>query len=368
MDALPVHIYNSVAHPARRRVYRTNVSGDFQYVADVLASDTQLIEAKLGEALGEVLATDEYDAPPDDAVGDHPDGPLQMLTQLPNGILAGYSGRTLFFSEGYLPHSFPRSFALTTRYRIAGIVSLSIGLFVLTEGKPALVTGSSSASMTLVEIDTVESCVSRRSIVDMGDMALFAGPDGLMAATEGGVKMVSADLFSNRQWAALNPSSIHGHRYDGRYLFFYDTGIEKGGYMVDFTTERPQLVSLPFYAVCGYSDPVGGDLYLAIDNGAGNAQVRLFDAGADAQYDWQSRELRTELPVNPGCAIVDAEAYPVQFDLIADGVVVYSLAVANDEMFRLPDGYLAKEFKIRLRGTGLVNAVHIADNPRELAT
>ena len=376
LDAMPGYIYNTGAQPARRRVYRTNIDGDFQFVADVLVSAPNYVDTKLDEALGEVLPTVEYDPPADDSAGIHPDGPLQMMTQLPNGIVAGYSGRTIFFSEAYLPHTFPRSYSLTTRYRITGIVSLSIGLFVLTEGKPALLTGSNPASMTLVEIDTVESCVSRRSIVDMGDMALFAGPDGLMAATEGGVRMVSAPLFSNRQWSALNPASIHGYRYDGRYLFFYDTGATKGGYMVDFTTERPQLVTLPFYALCGFFEPVGGDLYLAIDTGNGNARVMQFDAGPDARFDWQSRELRAEAALNPGCAIVDAESYKgftdaqgdyLEFTLIGDGVVRHTERVRTDEMFRLPDGYRAREFRIRLRGAGLINAVHVADTPGELA-
>lgn len=367
VDSLPNDIYNTGTNPAKRRIYRTNVDGDFQFLADVAISANEYIDTVVDEALGEILATSEYDPPPDDDEVDHPDGPLQMLTQMPNGILAGYVGRTLCFSDSYLPHTFPQSFQLTTRYRITGLVSLSIGLLVLTEGKPALVTGSNPAAMSLVELDTAESCVSRRSIVDMGEMGLFAGPDGLIAATESGMRNVTHMLFSNRQWAALNPSSIHGYRYDGRYLFFYDNGETQGGYMIDFTTEHPQLVTLPFYAICGYYDPVGGDLYLAIQDGT-EAQVRKFDAGADAQFDWQSRELRIEAPINPGCAIVDAENYPIQFDLYGDGVLRHSQSVASDEMIRLPDGYRSKEFRIRLRGTGLVNAVHVAEIPQELAS
>jgi hypothetical protein len=34
-------------------------------------------------------------------------------------------------------------------------------------------------------------------------------------------------------------------------------------------------------------------------------------------------------------------------------------------MFRLPSGYLAKEFQLRLSGTGAVNAVMVAESPEE---
>jgi hypothetical protein len=366
-DTLPATIYNTGGQPAKRRVYRTNVNGEFQYLTDLASGVNTFADTIVDEALGEVMSSTHYDAPPDDDVGEHADGQLQMMTQMPNGIVAGYTGRTLCFSEAYLPHTFPQSYQLTTRYRITGIVSISVGLVVLTEGKPALVTGSNPASMTLQELDTADSCVSRRSIVDMGDMAIFAGPDGLTAVTESGMRNITLPLFSNRQWAALNPASIHAYRYDGRYLFFYDNGTTKGGYMLDFTTELPQLVSLPFYAICGYYEPVGGDLYLAIDNGSNVAQVRLFDAGADATFDWQSRELRIEAPINPGCAIVDAESYPITFTLYAEGNQVHTQSVADGEMFRLPDGYRAREFTVRLQGAGLINAVHVAENPQELA-
>jgi hypothetical protein len=364
--APPNTMYDTAGNPSRRRIYRTNVDGDFQFLADIDLSATEYVDTVVDEALGEILGTSDYDAPPDEDAGEHPDGPLQMMTQMPNGIVAGYTGRTICFSEAYLPHVFPTIYQLTTRYRITGLLSLSIGLLVLTEGKPALVTGNSPAAMTLQELDDANSCVSRRSIVDMGGMGLFAGPDGLIVATEGGMRCVTTALFSNRQWADMAPSSMHAYPYDGRYLFFYDNGTTKGGYMIDFTTDQPQLVSLPFYALAGYYDPVGGDLYLAIDNGGGLAQVRKFDAGADADFDWQSREVRIEAPINPGCAIVDAETYPIQFDLYGDGIVRHSQSVGDGEMFRLPDGYLAREWQIRLRGTGLVNAVHVAEHPQEL--
>ena len=367
-DAVPAHVYNTGPNPAVRRIYRTNINGDFQFLTDVGIAAANYVDTKLDEQLGEVLGSEDYDTPADEDAGDHPDGPLQMLTQMPNGIVAGYTGRTLCFSEAYLPHTFPRNYQLTTRYRITGIVSLSVGLVVLTEGKPALATGSSPASMSLVELDDANSCVSRRSVVDMGEMAIFAGPDGLIAATESGMKNMTLPLFSNKQWAALKPSSIHAYRYDGRYLFFYDNGVQRGGYMLDFSLETPQLVTLPFHAICGHYDPVGGALYLAIDNGNGSADVRQFDAGNPSTFRWQSREIRVEAPINPGCAIVDAENYPVRFQLWADGVMVHEELPDSSEMFRLPDGYRAKEFSVYLEGAYDINAVHIAEMPQELTT
>lgn len=366
LDTLPSYVYSVTSKPARRYVYRTNVNGEYQFVGAILATNNTLVDSTLDENLGELIASGQWDAPPDDVIADHPDGPLLGLTAMPNGMLAGYSGRSVFFAEQYMPHAWPKAYSLTTKSRIMGMSSISIGLIVLTQGKPVLMTGSSPASVSATEIDSDQACVSSRSIVDMGEVALYASPDGIVAAGESGVKLITENVFSRAQWQALNPESIHAYKFEGRYVFFYDTGSTQGGYILNTRTDVPELVTLNFYATAGFNDPVEDALYLVIVESM-QGMVRKFNAGTSLTYTWQSKEVRFEKPANPGCAIIDAEGYPVTFTLYADGVQRHTQSVANGNMFRLPAGYRAKEFQIKVSGTTDINQIIVAENPEEIA-
>jgi hypothetical protein len=361
---VPTHIYNTVSRPALRRIYRTGANGDFQYVKDIPYGTSSTTDNILDENLGEIIPTTEWDAPPDESAEDHPDGPLLGLTAMPNGITAGFAGRSVFFSEAYIPHAFPRSYSLTTKSKIVGLASVSIGLLVMTQGKPVLITGSSPASMAAVEIDNNQACVSGRSIADMGEVALYASPDGIVAGGESGVSLVTDGIFSRDQWQALNPPSIHGYHYEGRYIFFWQNGGNSGGYVFDGRGNTPMISTLNYYAKAGFNDPVDDALYLVVTEG-GSTTVRKFDAGAASPYIWQSKEARLEKPINPSCAIVDAEAYPVAFTLYADGVQKHTQSVTSGSLFRLPAGYMAKEFQFKLTGSVDVNQVLIAESPEE---
>lgn len=362
--AAPANIYNTVSRPAYRRIYRTNVNGEFQFVKDIAYNAPSTTETILDENLGELIPSTNWNPPADENAGEHPDGPLVGLTAMPNGILAGFSGRSVFFSEAYLPHTFPRTYSLTTKSRVVGLASISIGLMVMTEGKPVLMTGSSSAAMTAVEIDNNQACVSSRSIADMGSVAIYASPDGLVAAGESGVTLITEGIFTRDQWQALNPSSIHAYHYEGRYIFFWQNGGSSGGYVYDGRTETPQITTLNYYASAGFNDPVDDALYLVVTD-VGGTFVRKFDAGTPMTYTWQSKEVRTEKPINPSCALIDAESYPITFTLYADGVLKHTQSVANGNMFRLPSGYLAKDFQIKLSGSGDVNQAMVAESPEE---
>jgi hypothetical protein len=235
----------------------------------------------------------------------------------------------------------------------------------MTQGKPYLVTGSSPGSMSVTEIDANQACVSSRSIVDMGDVAIYATPDGLAIAGENGVRLITDSLFSRSQWQALNPSSIHGYEHNGRYVFFWQNGGNSGGYVLNFRGEQPELVTLSFHALAGFTDLLEDELYLVTTVG-GTTAVRRFDGGNALGYTWQSKELRLENPINPGVALIDAEAYPITFTLFADGVQRHQQSVASGDMFRLPAGYRAKEFQLRVSGTGAINQIIVAENSEEL--
>ena len=51
----------------------------------------------------------------------YPDGPMKGLTALPNGIMAGFTGKRICFSEAFLPHAWPANYRITLEEEIVGM-------------------------------------------------------------------------------------------------------------------------------------------------------------------------------------------------------------------------------------------------------
>jgi len=330
-----------------KRLYRVESSGIYQFVADLAPGVGQYIDSVSSESLGRALPSVEWDMPDPRMVG---------LTALPNGILAGFFENTLCFSEAYLPHAWPVSYQLAFPDDIVAIASTAAGLVVVTEGQPHLVSGSSPDAMAQIELDVAQSCIAPRSLVDMGEFALYASPDGLVAAAGRDARVATREVLSREQWQALKPETIHAYRYDGRYLAFYDGGC------FSFTPGE----GVEFYDVqadAGYYDIMDDTLYL-IQGGA----ITGWGRGEPLTYRWRSR--LHEIP--PGaagftCAKVIARDYPVTLRLFADGATVDEIEVPGPQMFRLPPGHtLSRDWEIEVEGVREVHSVQIATSPAEL--
>ena len=120
----------------KKRIYRTDTSGTFRFVADVNFSTTSYTDTKTEAQLGEAITSQNFDPPPDDDSAGHPDGPLQGLVGMPNGVFAGFAGRTVCFSEAFLPHAWPDEYKLGVKSVIGGLAPLHTGLLILTKENP----------------------------------------------------------------------------------------------------------------------------------------------------------------------------------------------------------------------------------------
>lgn len=330
-----------------KRLYRVESGGVYQHVADMAATDGSYSDTVLSESLGRALPSIEWDGPDPRMIG---------LTAMPNGIMAGHFENTVCFSEAYLPHAWPVGYQLAFSDDIVGIASTSSGLVVATKGQPQLISGTSPEAMAQIELDVNQSCVSSRSLVDMGEYALYASPDGLVAAAGRDARVVTRGAMSRDQWKDLQPESIHAYRHEGRYLAFYS-----GGCFL-FSPED----GFEFFYVSadgGYYDASDDTLYL-IQGG----EVTAWGEGSALRYTWRSRT--HEVP--PGgagftCAKVMAKSYPVEFKLFADGSRAAKHIVQDSNMFRLPAGYaLCRDWEIEVSGINEVYSVQIATSPSDL--
>lgn len=200
---------------AHWRIYRSN-SGNagaaFQYVpnsANVLgvpAATASFLDNVKKSALQEVCPSTLWDEPPTNLAG---------LVAMANGINAGFFSRTLCPTPAYVFHAFPRAYRKSVPDEIVGLAAWEQTVFVGTRGKPAFLTGSDPAALTVRVLDSNQACVSARSICPTAAGVVYASPDGLCLATPAGVRVITEGHFTREEWQALSPSSMAVSEHDG---------------------------------------------------------------------------------------------------------------------------------------------------------
>jgi len=301
--------------PAKKRIYRANVGSnatDFQFVAEVLYSVTQYSDSKEATELGEVIPSTTWIGPPDDDTTNYPDGPLQGLTPVANGIFAGFTGKRLCLSEAYLPHAWPVDYRITLENDIVAIGTTANGIVALTDGKPYFVTGVDPSAMSAVQINLEQGCINPRSVVDLGDVVLYAGPDGLCAisGTEG--RVITRGLISPTQWNDdFYPEQIRAFEHEGTYVAFYtDTFTNThAGWVYDPRAEEAALSTITTSAERrgGYKNPKTGELFLIIGTAV---QPYRGSTTFNRLGRWKSKKYVTPAPVSMGWVSLKAELYP----------------------------------------------------------
>lgn len=336
---------------AFKRIYRT-VTGsgvaDFQFVAEIPVNQGSF-EDTVQEPL-EVLQTTEWDMPPDEMTG---------LVALPNGSAAGFVGKDLLFAEPYQLHAWPRSYMLTTDYEIVGLGVFGTNVVVCTEGSPYIATGADPSSMSLSKIEINQACVSKRSIAQLGrEGVVYASPDGLVMIGPGRAEVITRELFTRREWQALNPETMVAASHDQSYIAFYDNGQAQGCIIIDAEVDGITHAGLSADAV--FVDRKTDTLFVLK-----NGEVRKWNAGDALQARWVSKVFPT-IPVNFGFGQVRAESYPsegpVVLKVYADGVLRHTQTVLSDEPFRLPGGFLARDWQFEVTSRVAVDEVLVGNS------
>jgi len=344
------------------RIYRaaTGFAGtQYQFVAQTAFTGTYT-DTTDTSSLAEVLSTTGFTAPP---------ATMQGLVSMPNGIMAAYNGSDLLFSEPYQPHAWPVSYMLSVNSPIVGLAAFGNSLLIATQDVPYIATGVHPSAMTLQKLEVNQSCVSHRSVVDMGYYAAYASPDGMVTVGINGAQVSTLPLFTRTEWQALNPSSIHGYFSDGRYIGFYDataTGGVRGGFILDPNNPDFGVTWLDNWYVAGYSDSIDDSLYLITEFvGTTQPDIVKFDSGASKTATWKSKVFVLPYPVSFSCAQVRG-VLPVTLNVYAEGAIKHSHTVSNDSPFHLPSGFRATEWEVEVSGTGTVYSIALAGSFREL--
>lgn len=318
---------------ALKRIYRSNTGSDttaYQFVAEIPFTTEDYDDTTPASELAEVLPSDTWVGPPDDDSSLYPSGPMRGLIAAANGVLAGFTGNRLCLSEPYLPHAWPVEYRKTLEYDIVGIVAISNGLVITTEGTPYFATGADPSAMSMTKVPLAQANINKRSLVDMGDYALYAGPDGLCRIGNGDAQVVTAGLISSKQWIAdFHADIIRAYEHEGTYVAFWYTGGVQGGFVYDPRTAENAISTLLLSTEVrgGWVNPIDGQLYVIVGD-----KIRKYRAGTNKlTMTWKSRKFVTPSPVSYSWVAVQAEAYPIEVKVWADGVLHahYSLSVSS---------------------------------------
>lgn len=350
----------------RMRIYRseTGSSGaaDLFFLAEIPSINTFWDDLWNSEFLNETLPSLDYDAPL---------ATLQGLIALPNGIMAAYSGKEVFFSEPYRPHAWPAKYALKCDFNVMGLAAFGSAVAILTDGPPYIAQGTHPETMRMERVEVTLPCINRRSIVDLGEKVAYASWEGLATISAQGAGVVSDSLFTEEQWYLMAPGSFVASRYRGRYMLSHDqVGAEPRRIsMIDLTGQQPYLIQSTLAPIAYHFDDRTGDLYYLH---ADKRRVYRFDdrTNGNTLYTWRSKVFDLAEPMNFGAIIVvgaDNTVAPTHTCRVyADGVLRRTITGGINEVQRLPSGFLATRWEVEVAGNARVNAIVMAISPEEL--
>jgi hypothetical protein len=324
-------IQASVDNPTQRNITNVNIyrtvpglsTVEFFRVGTIALGTTTFNDTMSNEvaAVQPLLESVNWAPPPAD---------LQGLAIHPAGFLIGFSGRDLYMSEPYRPHAWPIQNILTVQTEIVGLAIYNNTIVMTTNSHPYVAEGVSPASMLSVKLDSIDPCVSKRSIAVTLAGVFYASVQGIVQVSVQGTQLATRALFTREEWyGRYNPENVKAVPYGLQYIAF-DT--PQTGFIFSPAEQLAPLVELDrFNNVDGIQiDSYTGDVYVLRAN-----RVALWDPldTIPYEYQWRSKMFDLPRPVNFGAMRVKFRNTTAQ--LTDDAVVDYTTFNAARILFPL---------------------------------
>lgn len=288
----------------KQRIYRSQPSTaagtDFYLIAERDASTGNFTDTVAIDDFAEVLPSRDWNAPPAGLTG---------LTSLPNGMMAGFVGKDLYFCEPYRPHAWPEKYVLTMDYEIVALGAYGSTIAVMTTGQPYIVNGIAPDAMAQEKLELNQPCINVRGVVDMGYAVAYPSYDGLVIVSGGQAAVATELLMTRNTWLKTSPATFVAGQYNGRYFASYsyleaDGTASVGTFIFDLSGQTPFILRGTSKADACYYDIPTSALYMLIGN-----QVFEWDALGQINevMTWLSKEFVLPAPSSFGCAYVEAQ-------------------------------------------------------------
>lgn len=338
-DKLTVH---SVSNGRLYRSATGDTNADFFFLAENPGSNyvDKIVDAALAEKMPLI---------------ENPPSAMSGIVNMPGGFLAAFNKKDVYFSEPWLPYSWPTRYRLTMDYDVVGLAVNGNDLIVLTVGAPYFISGTHPEIMSQTKLPVEQSCVSKRSICFAGGRVCYASPDGLTIVQGGQVAVVTLPYYTRDQWQELNPSTMLGSVHDNRFIGFTGTG----GIIFDFAENRSTLGTTDQLATAAYADLVNDQLYLVQ-----GSNITDWRAGVNNLIAvWRCKEFQNVQDVIWSCAKVIADSYTnITFKIYSQGTLFWSVPVTSLTGFRVPKFDRSAQWSIQLETQDRICEVILASN------
>jgi hypothetical protein len=366
--SLPLPVTAHGHNITHKRIYRavTDASGAGTYflVAQVEASKSEYhdISTDAAVALNEVLNHATWFPPPAD---------LKGLSLLSNGVLVGYRGNTVCPSEPYSPHAFDPLKRVALPLPVRGLGAFDTNVVAFTDADAYLIAGPTPDAWSNEPMNLHQGCVSIPGIVSLGSAGVvFPSPDGLILVGPNGARNLTLEFFSKKAWQALNPETLRGFLWDGRYVGFYSTKDKDAGFVFDPTPGGLGWVDIDIHARGGHHEGMNDALYLIIGD-----HIEMFDGDdfnlltktwTSGEYDAGEAQLFTVGRVHASKYNGDGVGYwNLTVKLYLDGKLHLTKKVSANTIFRVPP-VRARYIKIEVEGNAEVRLIEFASSVEEL--
>lgn len=321
-----------------QRIYRTQFgqSGTRPYlIAERAVSTANFTDSDpFGEILGTLPSLD-YNPPPDG---------LKGLIALPNGVMAAFKGKSLYFSEPYKPHAWPQKYVLQTDYDIVGLGAFGASIGIMTTGVPYVASGTSPDSMLMADLELNLPCINARAIQDLGYSVAYPAKDGLVVMSDGGARVVTENVYYRDQWLRLSPSTWTSGQYDGRYFASYQyTDIngnpQEGTLIVDLSGQQPFIIRSAIVTDSFYYSVEESKLFY-LDG----TDVYEYDAFGEvnAVQTWKSKQFVLPRPENFTAIHIEANESLTPDELAALEALAQQIQADNQILFDSGDSLMGE--------------------------
>jgi len=303
------------------RVYRTNASdagtAAFQFVDEFNISGFNFttgtyVDSVADADLGEICPSIYWGVPPDG---------ITNVKLFKSNTLVGIADNKLCFSVPGIPHAWTDTslfrYPIPSKAKGFGIYGSSV--YVLTDDFYYVFYGDAPDEMGMSQSGAKYPCASKRSIFETNDGVGFAGHEGLMLLNQSGcINLTETTIYGIIDWIALNPETIYGEYYNGKYFFFYTDGEGiKHGMLLDMTGGN-KLTELIVHAYDCFWDYGDGKFYMILTENnlyAANQAVSVKEWNADPynylKFYWKGRKelLTNKMLFKVGKCFIDIDYY-----------------------------------------------------------
>lgn len=401
----------------RQRIYRSQTSSigvtNLYFIAERPASTALFVDESL--PIAEPLPSMDYNQPLDTLAG---------IVAGPNGMMAAFSGKDVYFCEPYIPHAWPQKYVLTVDTAVVGLGWMGSSLVIMTKGNPYIATGTAPENMTLEKLEVNLPCINSQGIVDLGYSIAYPSHSGLVTINTSGAAVTTGGVIRRDQWLKMNPASFRAGQFEGRYMASYnytdDEGeTQRGTVIIDLSGSTPFIIRNADYADGMHFHIESGKLYVV-----SVGDLYEWDAPNEpfGEQTWRSKPFFLPSFTNFGAILVEGDdvssvaqrakieqnaatirasnaamiaasqaggeiaSHPVGMlplggsllkrtdgddprigiTIVADGREVGYVDRIN-EIVRLPAGFTAKVWEIIVRGNIEVTGITLASTPSEIA-